>query len=68
VAAVALEQRHAQARLERLDLLGERRRGDVQTVGGAAEMQLLGDRDEVPQLAQLHRDRLRLGVRLCLSP
>ena len=52
--AVAHEQRRPDARLERLDLLRERRRGDVQSFRRAAEVQLLGDRDEVAQQPQLH--------------
>jgi hypothetical protein len=39
---------------ERLDLLGERRPGDAQPFRRATEVQLLGDRDEVGQLAQLY--------------
>ena len=46
MAAVALEQRRADASLERFDLLRERRRRDVQALRGAAEVQLLGDGDE----------------------
>ena len=38
--------------LEPADLPRERRLGDVQALGGAAEVQLLGDRDEVAQLPQ----------------
>jgi hypothetical protein len=51
VAAVTREQRDAEARLKRLDLLGEGRRGDMQARGRTAEVQLLGDGYEVPQLA-----------------
>ena len=48
------EQRRPEARLECLDLLRERRGGDVQSLGRAAEVELLGDGDEVAQLAQFH--------------
>jgi len=34
-------------RFEAADLLAQRRLSDVQAFGGAAEVQLLGDRDEV---------------------
>jgi hypothetical protein len=51
VAAVTREQRDAEARLKRLDLLGEGRRGDMQARGRTAEVQLLGDGHEVAQLA-----------------
>jgi len=54
VPAVANEQRAPDARLERLDLLRQRRRGDMQTLGRAPEVQLLGDRHEVTQLTQFH--------------
>jgi hypothetical protein len=53
-AAVAVEKAHFEVTLEGLDLLGERRARDVQPVGGTAEVQLVGDDNEVAQLAQLH--------------
>ncbi len=37
-----------------LDLLGERRLGDVLARSGAGVVLLLGDGDEVAQLAQFH--------------
>jgi hypothetical protein len=55
VSAVSHEQRHPEAGLQRLDLLRQRRRGDVHALSGTAEVQLLGDGDEVAQLAKLHR-------------
>ena len=52
------ERTHPRPRcLERLDLLRQRRRGDVQALGRTPEVQLLGDRDEVAQLAQFHAAR-----------
>ncbi len=51
------EQLHAERRLERLDPLAERRLGDVQPLGGAAEVQLLGDGDEVAEVAHEVHDR-----------
>jgi hypothetical protein len=36
---------------ERLDRLAQRRLADVQALGGAREVQLLGDGDEVAQVA-----------------
>ena len=48
------EQCDAEFVLELADLLGQRRLGDVQTLSRAAEVQFLGDRAEVPQVAQLH--------------
>ncbi|OCB46953.1 hypothetical protein A5721_12415 [Mycobacterium vulneris] len=50
-ASVPVEQLHLEVALERLDLLRERRAGDPQTLGRAAEVQLLGDGDEIAQLA-----------------
>ena len=56
-AAIALEQPHAELVLERPHLLADARLGQVQPVGGAAEVQLLGDRDERPELAEFHSRR-----------
>src|SRR5690606_10209940 len=36
------------------NLLAERRLGDVEALGRPAEVQLLGDRDEVPEVSELH--------------
>ena len=52
--AVAVEQRHAELGLELADLLADARLGEVQAVGGAAEVKLLGDGDERAQLPQFH--------------
>ena len=54
VSAIADEQRRAQARLERLDLLRERRCRDAQPLGCSGEVKLLGDGDEVAKQPQLH--------------
>src|SRR5262249_38165674 len=53
-ARLAGEELRAEHRLERLDLRAQRRRRDVETRGRAREMQLLGDRDEVAKMTQLH--------------
>ena len=50
----AVEEPHAELGLELADLLADGRLRHVQALGGAAEMQLLRDRDEVPQVSQLH--------------
>ena len=50
----AVEQRLSELGLEAADLLRERRLGDVQAFGGAAEVPLLGDGDEVAQVPELH--------------
>jgi hypothetical protein len=68
VARGAVDQRHADLVLEPPDLLGERRLGDVEPRGSPREVALVGERDEVAQLAQLHGDYLsesdvaRLGL------
>ena len=57
-AAGPRQQLAAELFLQRADLLAEWRLGDVQPRGGAAEVQLLRDRDEISQLAQFHGDTL----------
>jgi hypothetical protein len=52
--AVAVEQPHPEVAFEGLDLLGQGRAGDEQPFRGPAEVELLGDHGEVPQLTQLH--------------
>ena len=47
VSSISYKQRRAEARLERLDLLRERRCRDVQTFGCSGEVKLLGNGDEV---------------------
>ena len=53
--AAAREQRHAEPLLERADGARQRRLRDVQRLGGAAEMQPLGHRHEIPQLPQIRQ-------------
>ncbi len=53
-AAVALEQLHPELGLEPADLLAQRRLGDVQALRGPTEVELVGNRGEVAQMAQLH--------------
>ena len=48
------EQRRPYKCLELPDLLAEGRLGDVQPARGPAEVQFLGDRDEVAQVPELH--------------
>jgi hypothetical protein len=50
----AVEQTDAELLLEFTNLLANRRLGDVQPFGRAAEVQLLGYRDEVPEVTELH--------------
>jgi hypothetical protein len=52
--ARALEEPHAELALERLDLQAERRLRHMQPLGRPPEMQLLGNGDEIPEMAQLH--------------
>ena len=53
-ALVAQQQRRPDLLLELADLLAQRRLRHVQALGRAAEVQLLGDDDEVAQVAELH--------------
>jgi hypothetical protein len=48
------QQPHPELALEPGDLLADRGLHHRQPLGGPAEVQLLGDGDEVPQLAELH--------------
>jgi hypothetical protein len=50
VAAAATKELDAEPLLEPLDLLAERRLGDAESRGRATEVQLFGDRDEVPEM------------------
>src|SRR5262249_42656051 len=50
----AIEQPDLNLFLQLLDLLTERRLGDVEALGGATEMQLFSDGNEVSQMTQLH--------------
>ena len=53
-AGVAIEQARAQLPLQLFDRPAQRWLGDVQPLGGAAEMQLLGHRQEGPDLVDIH--------------
>src|SRR6266540_1931573 len=49
-----MEETDAELALEVADLLTERRLRDVQALRGSTEMQLFGDRHEVPEVTKLH--------------
>jgi hypothetical protein len=53
-----IEERDANLRLELPDLLAERRLRGVQPGRGAGEVQLVGHRDEVPEMPEFHPGRL----------
>ena len=53
-ARVAVEQRHAQALLERADLAAHRRLAEIQRLAGMGEAAGLGDGMEDPQLVPIH--------------
>ena len=55
----AREQRRAEARFQVADRARQRRLRDVQRLRRAPEMQPLGDRDEVAQLAQVRRTHIK---------
>ncbi len=52
-----LEQLDPQLVFEGADLLAKRRLGDVQALGGAPEMELLGDRHEISNMSQFDHAR-----------
>src|SRR5204862_7619743 len=54
-AARAREERYAELIFERADGARKRRLRDMQRLGGAAEMQPLGHRHEIPQLPQIRQ-------------
>jgi hypothetical protein len=58
VMTTPIEERDANLHLELADLLAERRLRRVQAGRGAREIQFFGHRHEVPQMPQLHADRL----------
>ena len=62
LALVAQQQRRADLLLELADLLAQRRLRHVQALGRAAEVQLLGDDDEVAQVAELHGVMMSVGI------
>jgi hypothetical protein len=55
--ACALEERKAEAVFELPDRLGQRRLSHVQRLGCAAEVQLLEDCEEIPQMTNLDAGR-----------
>jgi hypothetical protein len=52
----------AEMRFKPLDLLAERRGGDVKTLGGAREMQLRRHGREITQMPDFHRNIMRQGL------
>src|SRR5829696_6243905 len=54
IRALAVEQRAAELALEKLDRPRQRRLRDVAALGGAGEVQFLGDRQEIADLVHLH--------------
>ncbi len=55
VPARPVQQRHIHLLLELADLQAQRRLGDVQALGRPREVEFLGDGDEVPEVAKVHR-------------
>ena len=56
---LAREQLGSEHGFQGADLVAERGGRDIEARGGAAEMQLLGDRDEVPEVAEFHPKIMR---------
>lgn len=63
----AVEQLDAQLGLQLADLLGERRLGHVEPLGGATEVAFLGHRHEVSQMTQIHMSSILIGMDMCTS-
>jgi hypothetical protein len=61
VVGAAVQQARAYLPLKALDLLGERGLRDVLAVRRPAEVQLLSERDEKPELTELHGTSFRCG-------
>ena len=59
----AVEELDAELLLELADLLAYCRLRDVQALRRAAEVQLLGDGDEVPQVTEFHGDPPWISLR-----
>jgi hypothetical protein len=53
--ARTLQEPHAKDAFENLDLPAQRRLGHMESLGGPAEMQLLGGRDEATELTELEQ-------------
>ena len=51
---VAFQQTHFKFVFQRFDLPAQRRLGQVQALGGAPEIQLLGHRHKITQVSQFH--------------
>ena len=66
VALRAVEQRHAEFRLQLSNLLAERRLAEMKPLGGAAEVERVGHGDDVPQMTELHGVE-SLAHRTCVS-
>jgi hypothetical protein len=62
VPAVTHEQLRPERLLELVDLVAERGLGDVEARGGAAEVELLRNGQEVAQQARFEIDRARLSL------
>jgi hypothetical protein len=62
LAVVADEQLCAEGALELVDLVAQRRLGDVEARGCAAEVALLGDGKEVAKQARVEVDSPRLSI------
>jgi hypothetical protein len=63
--AYSLEERHADFLLELANVATQRRLGDVQSLRGPCEVELLGDNDESAQMTEVHIGRLcRIGINM----
>ena len=64
-AARPLEKLDAELGLDLADRLGKRRLRDAEALGRPSEVQLLEDREEIPQVSKLDRGRRRAAPSGC---
>src|SRR3954463_5030283 len=63
----AVEQANAEFLFEIENLARERRLGQMEAFSGPGEVELLGHRDEIPHMAQLHTPRIARSARIAIA-
>jgi hypothetical protein len=61
-APAAAEERDAEGILELANLLAQGGLGDVEALGGPGEIALLGDGDDIPEMAKFHKVYHTIGI------
>ncbi|MPM46789.1 hypothetical protein SDC9_93495 [bioreactor metagenome] len=56
------QQHHPQRVLQAADLLAQRGLRGIEALGGAGEVQLFSDRDEITQTSEVHQNSLRMSL------